>query len=238
MKKRTTLMSTCTCLLVAGTVGGAVIASGATSDTKTVNDVLLPQTSQPIPELQPAQSSNFELLRGQATAGDAISQAARAQIGGPSVFGKNLSLARAIDTPDGTGWVVPGDDAICLAVPDGGTGTYGVACNSTDEAVAGLAISTLTRPNNPTVRVIGLLPDNASAPVVTFADGSRQAIATRRGVISAVLREPRTLAVTTALGSTQVDISPVRERTVTIACGDGRQVTVQSAGELAGACSA
>jgi hypothetical protein len=58
----------------------------------------------------------------------------RAKLDGPSAFGKNVDLARAIRTPNGTGFI-PARDTICIAIPD--AGEFGMACNAT--ATAGRA---------------------------------------------------------------------------------------------------
>jgi hypothetical protein len=50
-----------------------------------------------------------------------------AQVGSSLRYGRNAALARPVDTPNGTGWVIPGDGYLCLAVPDPVNG-YGSTC--------------------------------------------------------------------------------------------------------------
>jgi hypothetical protein len=76
--------------------------------------------------------SHFTLFRDYPAtgmpAGVAISMAS------PEHYGRNAALARAIDTPYGQGWVVPGDGYLCIVVPNTVPG-YAEGCSPVDYAV-------------------------------------------------------------------------------------------------------
>lgn len=109
------------------------------------------------------------------------------QVGSPAAFGRNPDLARAIKTATGTGWVIPGDGYLCIAVPDPVDG-YGTTCATTADAVRhGLAIT-----------LWGDIPGAAAADTVLVADGQRVVNGTAAaplddGVASALTDAPGTL---------------------------------------------
>jgi hypothetical protein len=122
-------------------------------------------------------------------------------IASPTRFGRNPVLARSIDTPYGTGWVIPGDGYLCLAVP-GPIGNYGVTCSPTEVAVKeGLwgrhsgqdqndeVLETLVVPDGN--KVLELAPDGR---VVTTLTPSAV------GVVSEILSTNETTPAVTAVG--------------------------------------
>jgi hypothetical protein len=121
-----------------------------------------------------AQRAAFSVLRRAAPTDEGASATVASLVDPGSVmtrrFGLNMTLARSLPLR-GSGadaWVVPGDDALCLFVPDGKIG-YGGTCGTTEEALAGRLLLTIeqhsVRGPGDSVRLIGLLPDGVTANV-------------------------------------------------------------------------
>jgi hypothetical protein len=112
--------------------------------------------------VQEDQTTAFAVLDRGRRAGDAPSAAVRDQLGGGS-FGRNLELSRAIDTPSGKGWVVPGNGVICLVIPDPIDG-FGATCNDTQTARRTGLLGMLSGPStNGRVQVTLVTPKGSSA---------------------------------------------------------------------------
>jgi hypothetical protein len=90
-----------------------------------------------------------------------------------AAFAPNPSLAQPLPQTNpytnSNPWLVPGDDALCLYVPD----TEGAAttCNTLDEAKAGELHLVLTPFGSPAF-VVGVVPDGVTSVEATRADGS------------------------------------------------------------------
>jgi hypothetical protein len=217
---------------------GAIAATGSGSDDHgpTADQVTDPQFRvAKVQAVEPDQAASFSILRRQRTAADEMPASARAMLGNPRLNGKNVDLARAIDTPTGKGWVIPGRGSICVAIPDPVDG-YGLGCNTTEDAESGGAISSMNNGRDTRVVVVGLVPDSAGPPEVTFADGSMRALDAPGGVVSAALDDPKSLTFTSSTGVHTVNVSPVRERSISVDCGDGRYVDVDSPKQIGRAC--
>jgi hypothetical protein len=128
-----------------------------------------PPTSA-VSAVPPEAAAAFKLLR---TAPPSAMPADVAEmVGSPTRYGRNAALARAIKTATGTGWVIPGDGYLCIAIADPGTG-WGTSCVPTAVAAQrGLSIG-LTSATGETAETL-LVPDGASAEKI---DGPVSAVA-------------------------------------------------------------
>lgn len=124
-----------------------------------------------------------------------------AMVGSPERFGRNPALARQIQTATGTGWVIPGDGHLCIAVPDPVDG-WGTSCAPTAVAIErGLGIS-LTDSTGKSKETL-LVPDGrratrspGSAVIPLAASAARGAIKPNRyGVVTALTNAPSSLRV-------------------------------------------
>jgi hypothetical protein len=94
----------------------------------------------------------------------------------------DYAKARAIDTPNGRGFVVPAaDGSVCLAVPD--DDGYGESCADADQIdQRGLPVA-LTSSDGGTMAAV--LPSTASAATLHLGDGTQKPLAITDGVITA-----------------------------------------------------
>lgn len=146
--------------VVALAAGWAVAGSDDDSGTEIRAALVGAEPTVAARELAPAIVENFALFRERAAA--KMPDDVARQVGSPTRYGRNVSLARAIETVTGTGWVIPGDGYLCLAVPDPVDG-YGTTCAPTEVAVRqGLALT-----------LSGNLPDGKAAETLVVADGVR-----------------------------------------------------------------
>ncbi len=91
-------------------------------------------------------------------------------------LGFNPGLARRAETPLGNVWVIPGEDWICLSLAaspersstDGG----GMACNPTQNAIAGKLITWAGSRSGQGQMVQGLVSDTTAEVTLIAADGS------------------------------------------------------------------
>jgi hypothetical protein len=152
--------------IVAGVASGLVLAGAALAVADGPSESMLAlraAASNDAPtvavgQLQPAILDNFALFRNRAASG--MPGDAEVQVGSAVRYGRDASLARAIDTVTGTGWMIPGDGYLCIAVPDPVDG-YGTSCVPTDVAAErGVAIS-----------LVGNLPGDKVAETVVVPDG-------------------------------------------------------------------
>lgn len=108
----------------------------------------------------------------------------------PERFGRNAALAREIDTKFGRGWVVPGDDAICVIVPDG-SGGYGTSCNTVESALQrGVLVGMRDREAGTGYEIV-LVPDGAEATLSTGSAPLRK----RHGVVAGSVTAGQELTV-------------------------------------------
>jgi hypothetical protein len=150
-------------------VAAAGLAIAASSDDSTgSNDSAGKLATMPITPtaavraVEPDAMSAFRLLRNEAPS--PVPADVAAQVASPRQFGRNAALARTIDTPTGTGWVIPGAGFICIAVPDSVDG-WSTSCLPTKVAAErGLGIG-LTKADGRSVETL-LVPDGASAGAI------------------------------------------------------------------------
>lgn len=147
--------------VVAAGAGWAVAGSSEGQDSDALRLALeAPKPTVAVGELQSEILENFALFRERA-AGNMPEHIAE-QVGSPERYGRDPALARAIKTVTGTGWVIPGDGYLCLAVPDPIDG-YGTSCVPTEVAVRqGLALT-----------LSGNIPNGQAAETLVIADGVR-----------------------------------------------------------------
>jgi hypothetical protein len=186
----------------AGTLaaGGSAIASNDPAETPVASPS--PVAASPvIGAVQPDQATAFRVLRRAQRPSDAMPAEIAASVAGPGRFGRNASLARAIGTPTGKGWVVPGRGVICLVVPDD-AGSYGTTCRPTSAAAdEGISLQVVA-------------PDESSSSTLV-PDGARVVVSQDDATTDAV--QPDTSGVAS------VDTTDAAR--VTVITGDGRSTT-------------
>lgn len=131
-------------------------------------------------EVSEKQASNFRILREDQNQKDRDALAP-----GTGMYGANFALARTLWTAEGPVSVVPGQDAICLYEPDGGS------CVSVDAAVDGKLILS-THLGNELLRAFMLVPDGVSDVMVSSEKGPVPTEVTRNVV---VIGDPKADAV-------------------------------------------
>jgi hypothetical protein len=200
------LLATCAIAALA-TTGVALVASADPAPNNTsVTAVTMRAANTPttaVTAVQPDAAASFKLLR--TTPPTPMPADVIAGIGSPERFGRNPALARAIKTPTGTGWVIPGDGFLCIAIPDPVDG-WGSTCLPTDvAAVRGLDIG-LTAADGRTIETM-LVPDDApvekvTGPVSTTPTLASAAVSRKRvtvganGIASAHTNAPGSLRIT------------------------------------------
>jgi hypothetical protein len=177
--------------------------------------------------VQADQADAFALFARQRTARDEMPPQARAQVGDSTKSGRNLKLSRAIPTPNGTGWAVPGNGAVCVVTPDPVDG-YGVGCTDTSFASThGLLDITISSRTPHQADLTLVLPRNSTA-TATLADGRIKPLeGNQDGVISVRLVDARSISIKTPSGVQQT-VMPVPPpiRPTQKDCGNGQIVDV------------
>src|SRR6266545_8215748 len=177
--------------------------------------------------IQTDQANGFAVLARPRTARDEMPPEAQAQVGNSTKSGRNLALSRAIATPNGTGWAVPGNRAVCIVTPDPVDG-YGVGCTDTSFALThGLLDITISSRTPRLADITIVLPRNSTASAA-LADGQIKPLqADQDGVISVTLVDTRSLSIRTPQGVQQIDMPvPPPIRPTQKDCGDGQVIDV------------
>lgn len=169
-------------------------------------------TPAPIGAVQPEQARTLAVLARPQRASDAVPAEVATDAAGPGRFGRNPELSRAITTPAGRGWVVPGDDVICLVLPDPVDG-YATTCGPTQTVAAkGLTLALVDEQATTAVTVV---PPDAEV-VATTPEGDRETL------------EPNASGV--------VAVSDASADKVTVVTDEGRSTTnIPTADEVVGA---
>lgn len=149
--------------------------------------------------VQADQLRHFAVFRRVRGAADTIPPVVGHLLGESDVTGKNLALAKRFETPDGPGWAIPGNGAVCLALPDR-LADVGVACSSTEDAAAHGAIAMMIGADRPYRTLLGMLVPDAASVVATFRDGHTEALDTDGGIVSTALTGAKTITLTTESG--------------------------------------
>lgn len=147
----------------------------------------------PVASVSPEIVKNFAIFREQ----PAVKMPAdvAAEMASPVRFARNADLAREIVTPAGIGWIVPGDNVLCIIVPDP-IDSYGEGCNTVESTlVRGLVLGLTDGPKGPG-SVTALVPDGGYART---SDGSLPLRSTN-GIVSSPVRAGQDLIVTPAKG--------------------------------------
>lgn len=157
-----------------------------------------------VPAVQAAQAADFAVLRRPRGADDVMPASAARLIGDPRETGKNPALARGFDAPTGRGWVIPGDEVLCAAVPDPVDG-FGMSCNTAAAATTGGVIGALGTPAAGVYDVFAVVPDGGTASVVTRGGGTRP-LPVRDGVVAARVAGASAVVVTTPSGEGRLEL--------------------------------
>lgn len=154
--------------------------------------------------VQTDQAAAFAVFQRGARAGDSPTAAVTEQVG--NSFGRNLDLSRAIATPTGPGWVIPGNEVICLVIPDPVDG-FGVTCNDTETARDNGLVAMMVSPTTPDRAQVTLLTPRRSSARAVAANGSETPLAVDSdGVVNATLPLGGHIALRTAGGPRQIHL--------------------------------
>lgn len=135
-------------------------------------------------------ADEFSILREPVSTSDALPDVWQRQIRTvPTASGAQIERAHRVDVGSDSGsvWVIPAESRACLAHAQ--SGAFAISCF--DEATlrsgafsTGSGSALQVKPDE--VRVLGLLPDDATDPVIVGPSGSRQSVPLRSNVYSAV----------------------------------------------------
>lgn len=198
--------------VVGGTLVAGLLATGLAVGSAGAEDApdplaVSPTAEQPaaIGAVQPDQAQSLRILRRAPRAADVLPPDAEAAVG-PGRFGRNPELARAISTPTGTGWVVPGDETICLIAPDPVDG-YGVTCAPTSVVKTdGITLGMASKERSTAVT---LVPDGAEVTVVDEDRTSAEVAPDGSGVVAVDAEAVDHLEIETDAGVTEQEILDV-----------------------------
>jgi hypothetical protein len=132
LSRRVTLALSAAGAVAALAAGGSAVASNEPEESYAPGPSPA-ATPAPIGAVQVDQAAAFRVFRRPRRASDVIPADVAAAMAGPGRFGRNPGLSRAVQTPSGKGWVVPGRDVVCLIAPSPTEG-YITTCNSTTAA--------------------------------------------------------------------------------------------------------
>lgn len=181
-----------------GCVGTALAGDDAPTSSAPLSPDGPPRAQ--IDELQGDQTRNFAIFQRARTSQDVMPSDVRALLGETDITGKNVDLARRVPTPDGDAWAIPGNGAVCLALPDPHD-TLGLTCAPTDVAMARGEVAMIVAGSEPRVLLGVIVPEGMSV-AAAFDDGRSEALQAVDGVVVAVLHDARSITLTTARGET------------------------------------
>lgn len=175
--------------------------------------------------VQAEQARQFTILERPRRASDALPDGASRMLSETELTGKNTALARGFRATHGTGWVIPGNETVCLAAPDSLDG-YGVSCAPTRDAVKnGLALVSVN-PQTPNVREFVMLVPANSEVTARLNDASVASIPVNAdGMVVKDMVGVTTVEVRTPTGSRlyEVPASPPKSPTLK-GCPNGQVV--------------
>lgn len=184
---------------VAGLAAAALIVGPAGAEDAPDPVSVAPTAVQPAPvtAVQSDQFRQLRVLRRARRLSDAMPLGAQ-RMASPARFGRNPWLSRAIETPTGKGWVVPGDKTVCMVIPDPVDG-YAMSCAPTSVVLsAGLTVGLADADSSVAVT---LVPDQARV-VVTQEDRTVQPQAPDdSGVVTTDAKQADHVDVTTDEGT-------------------------------------
>ncbi|WP_157260530.1 hypothetical protein [Patulibacter minatonensis] len=189
--------------IAVGLVTGVAVVPAVAEDAPEP-DPVSPTAAQPtaIPAVQADQRETLRIFRRARTAKDAL-PAEAVPVASDARFGRNPHLSRAIDTPTGKGWVVPGDDVVCVVVPDPVDG-YGTSCAPT--AVVERDGLTVGIVGDDTSAAITLVPDGASVSTTDDADRTTAVRPDASGVVVTDPERTDSIAVRTDNGTSETTL--------------------------------
>lgn len=167
------------------------IAGGAIAASSDPAEQAAPPTSgpgapardqAPVTSTQPEQSATLQLMRQQPSAMNTY----ESRLIGSTSFGKNAKLARSFSSTTGTGWAIPGNGEICIAIPDPVDG-FAEVCNLNEFAAKNGLYVALLNPDQNIADIAVLVPDGQQA-AATFADGRIKGLTSTDGVATAHLQ--------------------------------------------------
>ena len=88
-----------------------------------------------VSSVQADQAAGFSVFGRDRVPRDEMSDGAVAQVGNSTRSGRNAGLSRAVRTPYGRGWAVPGNAYAWLVMPDPVDG-FGITCSTTAHALS------------------------------------------------------------------------------------------------------
>lgn len=210
LTRRTTGLLSVAGAVAALAVGGSAIASSEPDETYAPGPS--PRAVPvPIGEIQPDQAAAFRVFRRPQRPSDAIPADVAAAVASPARFGRNPGLARAVQTPTGKGWVVPGRGVVCLVVPGAAEG-YVTTCNPTAAAVDDGLNLQLVSPDESTSAT--LVPDGGRVVVAQDDDTTDTVRPDASGMANADTTDAERVTVITDDGRST---TPVPEPDATVA---------------------
>ena len=210
--------------LVGSGVVAVSVAAVAVGQSGSRDEAPTPASDREVSQgVQPDQARSFAVFARERTRADEMPAEARRQVGNSRHSGRNIDHSRAISTPSGRGWAVPGNGAICLVVPDPVDG-YGISCLDTDRAATHGLMAMLVSPSAPEVANVTMLSPRGSCVVLTKEDGAQRELrADASGVVATAIRDGVKVTVETAAGSNSLDLPRLGgpEGKGVADCGDG-----------------
>lgn len=193
-------------------LAGAVVVGSATAEDAPDPVAASPIAAQPaaIGAVQADQAQTLRVLRRARRASDAVPAVVATEIAGPERFGRNAALARAIDTPTGRGWVVPGDDTVCLVAADPVDGWATTCAPTSVVAAEGL---TLGLADGDGSTAVALVPDGAEVSVETDDHRTEELTPDASGVVAVDATDADHLEVVTDEGTSETPMLDAEELT-------------------------
>ena len=217
-------------LTAAAAVALAAAAVAAAAIDGSGPDDPAPYRSAPVTTVEPDLAAGFAVFARARRASDVMSAAARAQLAGPARNGFNPALSRAIATPSGTGWAVPGRSTVCIVMPDPVDG-FGVVCSPTSSALRAGLVGIMISPRTPDTAALSVLLPREATATATLADGHRRSLeADDDGVVNTQITGARSIAIKTPSGLEHVPMPlPPPAAPTQRDCGQGRIVGAHEA---------
>lgn len=217
-----------------GAVALVVVPAGAAATGALPVRLFDPSPRTLATAVQADQRNAFKIFAEPRTAADVVPTKAASMIGDSQLSGRNLSLSRAISTLTGRGWAIPGNRAICLAVPDPTDG-FGITCVNTSYARSFGVLSMMASPSVPgDVDLTLLLANGASATVRANDGSSRPLVSDLRGVVAERLSHATEITIVSPTGQTRSTAMPVPPQATDAFKDDGRHTRPAHSGGLTG----
>jgi hypothetical protein len=196
--------------LAASLLAAGVAVGSAGADDARVPAVASPGAAQPaaIGAVQADQAQTLRVLRRARRASDAVPAVVANEIAGPARFGRNAGLARAIDTPTGTGWVVPGDDTVCLVAQDPVDGWATTCAPTSVVRTDGLTLGLADADGS---TVVTLVPDGAEVSVTDDDDRTAPVSPDSSGIVAVDATDADHVAVVTDEGTAETPLLSAEE---------------------------